>query len=83
MEKDRYDSLREKTERIFQEGKRLVATGEFSDYCRKDCASCLSAEARGNVDEKDFGGISFDSSEDVCMLDARDRLAEELNMKVY
>jgi len=80
--KDRYDFLREKTERIFQEGKRLVASGEFSGYCRPDCASCLSADARGNVDEKDHEG-GFDSSEDVSMLDARDRLAEELNMNVY
>lgn len=84
MKKDKYDLLRDKTKRIVKEGKRLYRSKDNSwDTCGKGCASCLSAIARSNVDKKDFEYGGFDSSEDICMLDARDILAEELNLKIF
>lgn len=80
--KEIFDKLREKTERIIKEGERLLKEKkDFSTYCSKDCASCLSAEARGNIDKIDFDG-SFSSREDVCMLEARDLLAERYNLTI-
>ena len=76
--KDKFDLLRDKTKRIVKEGIRLSKRNKMpDDYCVPNCASCLAAEARGNVDEKDFG-VGFDSSEDICMLEARDILARKL-----
>lgn len=83
-QKDKYDLLREKTQRIVDEAKIIYASGDRTyDICTTngDCASCLAAKARGNVDEKDFG-FGFSSDEDVCMRDARDILAEELNLTI-
>lgn len=79
---DRYDKLREKTNRIVAKGEELFKSG-FNNTCKGDkpCASCLSAEARGIIDNEDFG-LGFDSSEDVCMLDARDILAEKYNLEI-
>jgi len=82
--KDKYDKLRDKTKRIVKEGERILKAKEDYDDCKKKngCAACLSARARGNVDEIDFKddfGL-FDSSEDVCMLDARDILKEKYNL---
>lgn len=82
MEKDFYDKLRDKTERIVAKGLELAQRDVMPDhFCQPDCASCLSAEARGLVDEEDFG-LGFNSSEDVCMLEARSILAEKLNWSI-
>lgn len=82
MEKDTFDKLREKTNRIVKEGERLMKRKSIpSGYCEKDCASCLAAEARGNVDEKDYGW-GFSSREDICMLEARDILAEKYHLTI-
>lgn len=80
--KDIYDNLRDKTQRIVTKGEKLLSEG-FKGYCsgEKICASCLAAEARGEIDKEDFGG-GFNSSEDICMLDARDILAEKLNLEI-
>lgn len=80
---DKYDQLREKTKRIVVEAERMLRFGEFPNAtaCSPDCASCLSADARGNVDDKDFGA-GFDSSEDICMLEARNKLAEKHNLQI-
>lgn len=76
--KDNFDTLREKTKRIVREGIRLSKRKKMpKHYCCKNCASCLAAEARGNVDKKDYD-FGFNSREDVCMLEARDILAEKL-----
>lgn len=80
MKKDIYDLLRDKTRRIVLEGRRLYKRG-YKGNCNNNCASCLAAKARGNVDKKDFG-IGFDSREDICMLEARDILSIELKLPV-
>lgn len=80
--KDKYDKLRDKTQRIIKEAEKILKSGMPKDACHSDCASCLAATARGKVDEKDFD-FGFDSSEDVCMLDARNTLAEKHNLTVY
>lgn len=77
---DKYDKLREKTERIVAKG--LEIKDSVTGLCRPKCASCLAAEARGLVDKEDFD-MGFDSSEDVCMLDARNILAKKLSWKSY
>ncbi len=91
MKKDNFDKLRDKTNRIVREGLKLAKRDKMpNDYCLPNCASCLSAEARGNVDKEDrkngklgncILGVPafFDSKEDVCMLEARDILAEKLD----
>ncbi len=82
MTKDKFDHLRDKTARIVEEAERLMKRNAVpQSYCSRDCASCLAAEARGNVDNKDFV-IGFDSSEDVCMLEARDTLAEKYKLTI-
>ncbi len=81
MQKDFYDKLRDKTKQIVKEGLRL-AKNPPKDLCEPKCASCLVATARGNVDNKDFGFPTFDSGEDICMLEARDILAKKLNWKI-
>lgn len=80
--KDKYDKLREKTQRIILKGEELLLKN-FKGSCdgKKICASCLAAEARGRVDKEDFD-FGFDSSEDVCMLDARDILAKKHNLQI-
>ncbi len=83
MKKDKYTLLREKTKRIVKEGLKMVRDKEFplDDSCSEKCASCLAASARGRTDRVDYD-YSFDSSEDVCMLDARDILAKKLNFEI-
>jgi hypothetical protein len=81
MIKDRFDLLRDKTERIVAEGLRLAKTGKQKDYCTYNCASCLAAEARTNVDETDGMG-GFDSSEDICMTEATNILADKLDWEI-
>lgn len=75
------DDLREKTARIVAEGDRLLASNEFPTPtdCSAACASCLSAVARGNVDKIDHE-FGFSSREDICMLEARNILAEKHNL---
>ena len=76
--KDDYDLLRDKEERIFKKGLELAKRDKMpKDWCCENCASCLSAEARGIVDNEDYD-LCFDSTEDICMIRARDRLAEKL-----
>ncbi len=79
---DKYDKLREKTTRIVSRAEELIRLG-FKGTCEgeKPCASCLAAEARGLVDKEDFD-LGFDSSEDICMLDARNILAEKYNFEI-
>ncbi len=83
MKKDFYDNLRSKTERIVQEGLRLASDETYlkDESNHYQCASCLAAIARGNVDEKDYDGW-FHSSEDICMLKARNILADKLGWKI-
>ena len=79
--KDKFDKLRDKTNRIVEEGERLLKRKKVpSDWCHPKCAACLAAEARGNVDKKDFD-IGFDSSEDICMLEARDILGKKYKLE--
>lgn len=85
---------RDKTQRIVQEGVRLSRRKAIpKDWCSSTCASCLAAEARGNVDKKDrrsnklgycLLGVPafFNSREDVCMLEARDILSKKLNYEI-
>lgn len=73
-----YKSLEEKEKRIVEEGIKLSKRKKMpSRYCEQKCASCLAAEARGNVDKKDYG-FGFSSDEDICMIHAADILAEKL-----
>ena len=80
--KKHFDDLEIYLQLVLKEGRKLAKRKRTpKDWCSPKCASCLAAEARTNVDLRKYG-LGFDEREDVCMLEARDILAEELNWEI-
>jgi hypothetical protein len=82
MERDLYDKMRLKTDRLVALGLKMAAEKSYRDLCQPDCASCLAAEARTDDDEVKGNNLGF-AMGDVCMLEARSTLKEKLNWNIY
>ena len=83
--KKHFEDLEEYLQLILKEGRKLAkiikVSKKLNGLCSLKCASCLAAIARSNVDKEKYD-IGFSSREDICMFEARDILAKELNWKV-